>query len=365
MAVAVSSGLAAALIWLAAAAVLSLLSYLPISALAETAAPEASGKRGCFWLAGLLLPVVGGAAVGVWAVSWATHLSPLASPWWHQSKHVCFRPLLQGADVELRARLVAGAAGLVILAAVVRTAGVLGSTLSVRRKCLRSAGLPSEKLQRALDRLPEALRPSPEAVHELRRPERNSMCLGLWRTDVVVTSGLVKCTSDEELVAVLAHEMMHARRRDNLWGIIATLCGSVLIFVPTALLFWRRWRRDAELACDTAAVAAAGGPAPVLSAFIRVLPGGEGLQNADEVTPAVLTAAAQQEEFGAERLMSLYLRTKGSPETSEEERARPTALRLVGAGVVALAVGGLVLVAWNVTATSLKCLAQSLLSALG
>ena len=57
-----------------------------------------------------------------------------------------------------------------------------------------------------------------------------------------------------ELECVLAHEGVHAARRDNLWHYVMALALAVYWWNPAVWLMSRLLRRDVELACDRAAV---------------------------------------------------------------------------------------------------------------
>lgn len=76
------------------------------------------------------------------------------------------------------------------------------------------------------------------------------LTFGALRPTVVLTPGL----EGEELVCVLAHEGVHARRRDNLWHYVMAAALTVHWWNPAVWLMARLLRRDIELACDRAAV---------------------------------------------------------------------------------------------------------------
>lgn len=76
------------------------------------------------------------------------------------------------------------------------------------------------------------------------------LTFGAARPTVVVTPGL----SGAALDCVLAHEGVHARRRDNLWHYAMALALVVYWWNPAVWLMARLLRRDIELACDRAAV---------------------------------------------------------------------------------------------------------------
>lgn len=76
------------------------------------------------------------------------------------------------------------------------------------------------------------------------------LTFGAVRPTVVLTPGL----SGAELECVLAHEGVHAARRDNLWHYAMALALTVHWWNPAVWLMSRLLRRDIELACDRAAV---------------------------------------------------------------------------------------------------------------
>ena len=76
------------------------------------------------------------------------------------------------------------------------------------------------------------------------------LTFGVWRPTVVLSPGL----DGAELACVLAHEGVHARRRDNLWHYVEVVALTVFWWDPAVWLMARLIRRDVELSCDRAAV---------------------------------------------------------------------------------------------------------------
>lgn len=76
------------------------------------------------------------------------------------------------------------------------------------------------------------------------------LTFGVARPTVVLSPGL----DGEELVCVLAHEGVHAARRDNLWHYVMALALAVHWWNPAVWLMSRLLRWDIELACDRAAL---------------------------------------------------------------------------------------------------------------
>ena len=76
------------------------------------------------------------------------------------------------------------------------------------------------------------------------------LTFGAVRPTVVLSPGL----EGDELECVLAHEGVHAARRDNLWHYAMALALAVYWWDPAVWLMSRLLRRDIELACDRAAL---------------------------------------------------------------------------------------------------------------
>jgi TonB family protein len=85
-------------------------------------------------------------------------------------------------------------------------------------------------------------------------------------TDVPLSYGLVRAIvllpresehwNEERLRIVLAHEMIHARRLDSLWGLFAQCALAVNWFNPLAWFAIRQFRKEQERSCDDAVVLA-------------------------------------------------------------------------------------------------------------
>jgi len=86
---------------------------------------------------------------------------------------------------------------------------------------------------------------------------------GLWgvrRPVVVLPEGLEGRLSDDELDAVMLHELIHARRRDNLLDALQLLACCLFWFHPLVWLIDRRLLAERELACDEEVIRFGGQP---------------------------------------------------------------------------------------------------------
>jgi len=85
-------------------------------------------------------------------------------------------------------------------------------------------------------------------------------------TDVPLSYGLLRATvllpgesdswSQDRRRVVLSHEMIHARRLDSLWGLLAQVALAVNWFNPLAWLAAKQFRKEQERSCDDAVVVA-------------------------------------------------------------------------------------------------------------
>jgi beta-lactamase regulating signal transducer with metallopeptidase domain len=117
----------------------------------------------------------------------------------------------------------------------------------------------------------EQLRVPAPAVTVLPTCRGGAVVVGSRRPVVLVGRDLLERLDEDEVEGVLAHELAHVRRRDNL---VATLLGAVrdlTFFVPFGGWAIRQLHRERELAADQVAVAATGRPGALASGLLKVL----------------------------------------------------------------------------------------------
>lgn len=87
-------------------------------------------------------------------------------------------------------------------------------------------------------------------VHRAMRNDIGPATVGAWRPSIVVPADFDLRYSAAERQLILAHEMMHVRRHDGIWLLVAHVTASLLWFNPLAWWALRAFRHDQELACD-------------------------------------------------------------------------------------------------------------------
>lgn len=73
---------------------------------------------------------------------------------------------------------------------------------------------------------------------------------GLFRPCVVVSSGLVALLDDEELSAVVCHELLHIQRGDLWWTALCGVLRDFSWFLPITRRLYMSMLQEQELACD-------------------------------------------------------------------------------------------------------------------
>ena len=99
-----------------------------------------------------------------------------------------------------------------------------------------------------------------------------ALCDGFLRPRLVFSTGLIGALDEEELEAVVRHEVAHARRLDPLRNLVARSVSATLFFVPLSGGIARAYLCNREISADRVAVSEMNGDAlPLASALQRTL----------------------------------------------------------------------------------------------
>ncbi|HYU16630.1 MAG TPA: M48 family metalloprotease [Candidatus Acidoferrum sp.] len=107
------------------------------------------------------------------------------------------------------------------------------------------------------------------APARLETDARIAALAGLWRSQILVSRGLLEVLDDDELDAVVAHELAHHVRGGNLRMLGLWLVRSAQAHSPAALLLFRQIVEMQELTCDALAARMTGAPAALASALLK------------------------------------------------------------------------------------------------
>jgi TonB family protein len=135
---------------------------------------------------------------------------------------------------------------------------LLGRWLVRRRQFKRALRTGAEVREgreaEALKRAKSWLLPSREIKLILALELRELGVWGIWRPVVVLPDGLAERLSDQELEAVMMHELAHIMRYDNLRNIWQMLFCCLFWFHPLVWLIDRRLLAEGEVICDEAVI---------------------------------------------------------------------------------------------------------------
>ena len=90
--------------------------------------------------------------------------------------------------------------------------------------------------------------------------EHGPGALGVFSPILILPDGLENTLSPAELESVLIHEFVHLQRRDNLWGALQALFGSLFWFHPLVWVLNRRISLETEKSCDERVLEITGDP---------------------------------------------------------------------------------------------------------
>lgn len=101
--------------------------------------------------------------------------------------------------------------------------------------------------------------PGGAAVHGIRRPQ------------LLLDERLVDRLDGQELEGVIAHELAHVHRRDNLMAVLVAIVRDLFFFVPGAGWASRQLHAERELAADQVAATATRRPGALASGLLKVM----------------------------------------------------------------------------------------------
>ena len=94
--------------------------------------------------------------------------------------------------------------------------------------------------------------------------------IGIFRPVLMLPDGIQARLNPQEMDAILAHELCHFRRRDNLTAAVHMLVESLFWFHPLVWWLGRRLMNERERACDEAVLAAGNDPRVFAEGILNV-----------------------------------------------------------------------------------------------
>jgi beta-lactamase regulating signal transducer with metallopeptidase domain len=94
--------------------------------------------------------------------------------------------------------------------------------------------------------------------------------IGIFRPVLMLPDGIQARLNAQELDAILAHELCHFRRRDNLTAALHMLVESLFWFHPLVWWLGRRLMNERERACDEAVLSAGHDPRAFAEAILNI-----------------------------------------------------------------------------------------------
>ena len=156
----------------------------------------------------------------------------------------------------------------------------LGPTLARLRSRRGVARAADARLAAAVERVGTRFRaagalrrgaPLP-SVARLETDARIAALAGLLRPRILVSRGLLAVLDQDELDAVIAHELAHQARGGNFAMLALWLVRSLQAHSPAALILFREIARTQELTCDALAARVTARPAALASALLKTRP---------------------------------------------------------------------------------------------
>lgn len=97
-----------------------------------------------------------------------------------------------------------------------------------------------------------------------------SFVWGLRRSKLILSSGLLRTLTTQELTGVLEHEAAHHQRRDNLLKLLLSFFTYSSLAFPLSRLILRWRATEVEAICDEAAVARTSAPLDLAEALVKL-----------------------------------------------------------------------------------------------
>lgn len=175
----------------------------------------------------------------------------LNHPGWEQIISSLMRYLIEG--------LFFGAVGLGIV-----------RLLLMRYSISRQSCMRDPLLQERINAIAEQHHLAQLPVRVCRSDRPLALTFGVWRPQMLLSTWMIKHLDQQELEAVLIHELEHVKHRDFLVNWIALVLRDAFFYLPTSRNTYRQFAAEKEVACDDFAVHLTHRPLALASALAKV-----------------------------------------------------------------------------------------------
>ena len=170
----------------------------------------------------------------------------------------------------------------------------LGQLAFVRRLMVHGTSAMPERFLALAEGLEEKLRLRRTVRYALSRRAASPMAIGWLRPVVLMPQALLARLTDNEVCAVLAHELAHIRRDDFAVNLAQRLLTNLFFFHPGVWWISARIDEEREHCCDDLAVAATGGALPYAKTLLSVSEFSEALRRGLRGEPGLRPTADTQ-----------------------------------------------------------------------
>ena len=194
----------------------------------------------------------------------------------------------------------------------------------LRRDVLAGAAAAEPRVAAAVLRLARALAIAPPRVLVVDGFVAGAAVLGVRDPLLLVDATILAELDDEELEGVLAHELAHVARRDNLVAWAVSFIRDVAFFVPGAAWAVRALHREREAAADHDAAQVTGRPAALASGLLKVVAQANGARSVPHGCAALVPSTSV-----IDRVELLLREEQPTPREHRTELALAVAVSLV------------------------------------
>lgn len=142
-----------------------------------------------------------------------------------------------------------------------------------RMRTVAANGAPARdlRLRPIVDRAARELGVRAPRVVAVQGCPGGAALVGIRRATIVVDAAVLRDLDDEELEGLIAHELAHVKRRDNLLALLVGLIRDICFFVPGGRWVSRRLCEEREFAADQVAIGTTGRPGALASGLLKVI----------------------------------------------------------------------------------------------